>query len=244
MSKMTTKKKVTWDDQTSDDQWKTDDMSVQLLLTAICWYAENQRNPDSILVEIQLSDIDISTSDKPGNLLQILGTAWTSLYSSSSLRKKIIPAWLAQTFQKIWNDSWRCRHWVNMAVLCLCLVPTTYGRLWSILRTHYLSWPGLMLCVRRKVSQDDFHSLKFLVLGWDRAHLVRYLISFHRHIFPLNVRNMYKYVFCSIFRSDEPVTLGTGELLADPLIDWSCRSSCSGWICTSSFSWKRAGQIS
>lgn len=58
-----------WNDQKSEKQMTCKSYYYWLL------YAENQKNPDSILVEIQLSDIDVSTSDKPGNLLQILGTA-------------------------------------------------------------------------------------------------------------------------------------------------------------------------
>lgn len=70
-----------------------------------------------------------------------------------------------------------------------------------------------MLGARIQVGDHHIDRLDLLVLGRDGAHLVRDLISFHRHVLSLNVRDVDEDVLSSMSRAYESMTLRPGEVL-------------------------------
>lgn len=73
-----------------------------------------------------------------------------------------------------------------------------------------------MLGARVQVGDDHLDCLDLLVLGRDGTHLVRDLISFHRHILSLDVRDVDKDVLSSMSGAYESMTLRPGEVLTHP----------------------------
>lgn len=79
--------------------------------------------------------------------------------------------------------------------------------------------PGLMLGAWRKVGYDHFHSLQLLILGWNGAHLIGDLITFHWNVLSLHIGDMQEDVGATVRGGDEAVALGPAEALADALVD-------------------------
>ena len=46
--------------------------------------------------------------------------------------------------------------------------------------------PGFVLGAWRQVGDDHLHGLQLLMLGWDGAHLIGDLITFHRDVLPFH----------------------------------------------------------
>lgn len=75
-----------------------------------------------------------------------------------------------------------------------------------------------------QVGDDHLHSLQFLVLGRDRAHLIGDLVAFHRDILPFHIRDVQEDVRTTISRGDEAVALGSAEAFTDSFVDRALRS--------------------
>lgn len=75
-----------------------------------------------------------------------------------------------------------------------------------------------------QVGDDHLHSLQFLILGRDRAHLIGDLVAFHRNILPFHIRDVQEDVRTTISRGDEAVALGSAEAFTDSFVDRALRS--------------------
>lgn len=65
-----------------------------------------------------------------------------------------------------------------------CLPPR--GDTPTCLGSHNLARPCLVGGVGSQLGEHHLHSLKLLVLGGDGTNLVGHLVSFHRHVLPLD----------------------------------------------------------
>lgn len=101
-----------------------------------------------------------------------------------------------------------------------------------------------MLCAWIQVGDHHVDSLNLLVLGRDGAHFVRNLVSFHRHVLSLNVRDVDKDVLSSVWRPYESMTLRPGEVFTHPFKYRTWFSSHCRWVCASAFSRQWARQLS
>lgn len=79
--------------------------------------------------------------------------------------------------------------------------------------------PGLVLGARRQVGDDHLHSLQLLVLGWDGAHLIGDLITFHRDVLPFHIGDVQEDVGAAVRWGDEAMALGSTEAFADSFVD-------------------------
>lgn len=79
--------------------------------------------------------------------------------------------------------------------------------------------PGLVLCAWCQVGDDHLYSLQFLILGWDRAHLIGDLVAFHWNILPFHIGDVQEDVRATISRGDEAVALGPAEAFTDSFVD-------------------------
>ena len=57
---------------------------------------------------------------------------------------------------------------------------------WPLLGADDVARPGLVLGAWRQVGDDHLHGLQLLMLGWDGAHLIGDLITFHRDVLPFH----------------------------------------------------------
>lgn len=87
-----------------------------------------------------------------------------------------------------------------------------------------MSGPGLVLGAWRQVGDDHLHSLQFLILGWDGAHLIGDLVAFHGDIFPLHIGNVQEDVGATVSWGNEAMALGPAEAFTDPFVDRTLRS--------------------
>lgn len=84
-----------------------------------------------------------------------------------------------------------------------------------------LTRPGLVLGAWVQVGDHHVDSLDLLVLGRDGANLVRDLVPLHRHILPLDVRDVDEDVLSSMSRTYESMTLRPGEVFTHPFKYWT-----------------------
>lgn len=72
-----------------------------------------------------------------------------------------------------------------------------------------------------QVGDDNLHCLDLLVLGGDGTDFVRDLVTFHGHVFSIDIRDVYKDVLSTVGGLYKAMTLGPVEGLTHALIHWA-----------------------